>query len=49
MANLLQLKKDGVNIIDPAKGDLACGYQGTGRLAEVEDILKAILGEDDPD
>ena len=43
--NLLQLKDDGVNIIEPAKGELACGYQGIGRLAELEDILEAILGE----
>ena len=43
--NLIQLRKDGVSFIDPAEGDLACGYQGTGRLAEVTDILKKILGE----
>lgn len=42
--NLVRLKEDGVNFIDPAEGDLACGYQGTGRLADVEDILKACLG-----
>ena len=43
--NLLQLKDDDVNVIEPAKGELACGYQGIGRLAELEDILEAILGE----
>ena len=42
--NLLKLKDDGVNIIEPANGELACGYQGIGRLAELEDILEAILG-----
>ncbi|MDB4438437.1 phosphopantothenoylcysteine decarboxylase [bacterium] len=42
--NLARLKEDGVNFIDPADGDLACGYQGTGRLAEVQTILAAILG-----
>ena len=47
--NLLQLRDDGVNVIDPAKGELACGYQGIGRLAELEDILEAILGENDLD
>jgi phosphopantothenoylcysteine decarboxylase len=41
--NLKQLKKDGVQFIDPAEGDLACGYQGVGRLAELDDILKACL------
>ena len=40
--NLAQLKEDGVRFIDPAEGDLACGYQGTGRLAEIEDILDAV-------
>ncbi len=43
--NLAQLKEDGVRFVDPAEGDLACGYQGTGRLAEIADILKEILGE----
>jgi len=42
---LAQLIKDGVTFIDPAEGDLACGYQGTGRLAEIEIILKACLGD----
>lgn len=40
--NLTQLKEDGIQFIDPAEGDLACGYQGTGRLAELEDILSAV-------
>lgn len=39
--NLATLKSDGVHFIDPATGDLACGYQGSGRLAEVPDILEA--------
>ena len=43
--NLAQLKEDGVTFIAPASGDLACGYQGVGRLAEVADILKGCLGE----
>lgn len=43
--NLKQLKEDGVNFIDPAEGDLACGYQGIGRLAEIESILAALPGE----
>ena len=40
--NIAQLKTDGCHFIDPAKGDLACGYQGVGRLADVTDILKAV-------
>lgn len=40
--NISQLKEDGCHFIEPATGDLACGYQGVGRLAEVTDILAAI-------
>ena len=40
--NLQTLKDDGVRFIDPASGDLACGYQGTGRLADLDDILTAV-------
>ena len=40
--NLARLKEDGCQFIDPAEGDLACGYQGIGRLAAVEDILQAV-------
>lgn len=39
--NVHQLKADGCQFIDPASGDLACGYQGVGRLADVTDILAA--------
>ena len=34
-------KDDGCHIVQPAEGDLACGYQGVGRLAEVDAILSA--------
>jgi phosphopantothenoylcysteine decarboxylase len=37
--NVAQLKQDGCHFIDPAEGDLACGYEGIGRLAPVEEIL----------
>ncbi len=40
--NVEQLKADGCHLIDPASGDLACGYQGVGRLADVADILEAV-------
>jgi phosphopantothenoylcysteine decarboxylase/phosphopantothenoylcysteine decarboxylase/phosphopantothenate--cysteine ligase len=40
--NVDTLKSDGVHFIDPATGDLACGYQGIGRLATIEDILAAV-------
>jgi phosphopantothenoylcysteine decarboxylase/phosphopantothenoylcysteine decarboxylase/phosphopantothenate--cysteine ligase len=40
--NVAQLKQDGCHFIDPAEGDLACGYEGIGRLAPVEEILARI-------
>ena len=40
--NLDQLRRDGIEIIPPGAGDLACGEVGAGRLAEVPDILNAI-------
>jgi phosphopantothenoylcysteine decarboxylase / phosphopantothenate---cysteine ligase len=32
--NLARLKSRGVTIIDPAEGELACGYEGKGRLPD---------------
>ena len=40
--NVQQLKKDGVEIIDPADGWLSCRQVGAGRMAEPELILAAI-------
>ncbi|MCP5545577.1 MAG: phosphopantothenoylcysteine decarboxylase [Akkermansiaceae bacterium] len=40
--NVEILKQDGCRFIDPDTGDLACGYQGVGRLAPVEQILAAV-------
>ena len=40
--NVVQLAADGCHFVGPAEGDLACGYQGIGRLAPVEEILAAI-------
>lgn len=40
--NVAQLKADGCEFIDPDTGDLACGYQGVGRLAPVETILAKV-------
>ena len=37
--NIAQLTADGCHFIGPAEGDLACGYEGIGRLAPVEEIL----------
>jgi phosphopantothenoylcysteine decarboxylase/phosphopantothenoylcysteine decarboxylase/phosphopantothenate--cysteine ligase len=41
--NVEVLKNDGCHIIGPASGDLACGYQGPGRMAEPEEIIQSIL------
>lgn len=35
------LTKRGVHFADPQSGDLACGYQGIGRLAEPATIVEA--------
>ncbi len=40
--NLAQLTTDGCAFIGPAEGELACGYEGIGRLAPVEEILARI-------
>lgn len=42
--NVARLAADGCQFIDPAEGDLACGYEGVGRLAAVEEILARIAG-----
>ncbi len=40
--NIAQLKSDGVRVVDPAEGEMACGEFGPGRLPEPEDIVDAI-------
>ncbi|MEO8617183.1 MAG: flavoprotein [Luteolibacter sp.] len=40
--NLAQLTADGCHFVGPAEGGLACGYEGPGRLAPVEEILAKI-------
>jgi phosphopantothenoylcysteine decarboxylase/phosphopantothenate--cysteine ligase len=41
--NCAKLKKHGVKFVEPAKGKLACGVVGVGHLAEIDDIIKAVL------
>ncbi|MCA8928150.1 MAG: bifunctional phosphopantothenoylcysteine decarboxylase/phosphopantothenate--cysteine ligase CoaBC [Alphaproteobacteria bacterium] len=43
-ANMLTLEARGVLRVGPGAGNLACGEIGTGRLAEVMDIVAAIEG-----
>ena len=40
--NLAQLLADGVQIVGPDEGEMACGEYGPGRMAEPEAILAAI-------
>ncbi len=40
--NLAQLQADGVKIIDPAEGEMACGEFGPGRLPEPQDIMDSL-------
>src|SRR4051794_6501474 len=37
--NVAQIKADGVRVIDPAEGEMACGEFGPGRLPEPQDIM----------
>ena len=42
--NVARLLADGCQFVGPAEGDLACGYEGLGRLAPVDEILTRITG-----
>jgi len=41
--NLAQLRADGVTIVEPDAGEMACGTVGPGRLSEPEQIVNAAL------
>ncbi|WP_029521196.1 bifunctional phosphopantothenoylcysteine decarboxylase/phosphopantothenate--cysteine ligase CoaBC [Persephonella sp. IF05-L8] len=41
--NLKQLKEWGNIVINPAEGELACGEEGEGKLAEIEDIVVGVM------
>lgn len=41
--NLRLLRERDVLFVDPQEGELACGYEGVGRLATVESIVAAVL------
>ena len=40
--NLATLQGDGVRVVGPASGDMACGEYGPGRLSEVPEIVAAV-------
>lgn len=41
--NVMRLRNDGVHIIEPDAGEMACGTVGPGRLSEPERIVEAAL------
>jgi phosphopantothenoylcysteine decarboxylase/phosphopantothenate--cysteine ligase len=41
--NLARLRARGTQIVGPAVGSLACGYEGAGRLADPEDIVAEVM------
>src|SRR6187431_1500803 len=41
--NVEQLKKDGVHFVEPVAGELACKTVGTGKLEDVENIVRQAL------
>ena len=42
-ANLEILRRRGVHQVGPGKGELACGEEGAGRMAEVAEIVSAVV------
>jgi phosphopantothenoylcysteine decarboxylase/phosphopantothenate--cysteine ligase len=43
--NVAQLKADGVTVIDPNEGEMACGEYGPGRLPEPQAIMDLLAAE----
>ncbi len=41
--NIRTLRRLGYHFIGPTVGSLACGYEALGHLADVEDIVRAVL------
>jgi phosphopantothenoylcysteine decarboxylase / phosphopantothenate---cysteine ligase len=39
-SNIDKLKENGFQVMEPGSGDLACGWQGKGRLPAIEDIVE---------
>ena len=40
--NLAQLRADGIGLVGPEEGDMACGEFGPGRMSEPDDIAAAV-------
>ena len=47
-SNLQILRERGVHIVAPGSGYLACGMTGSGRLADLDAIVSAVLAQLDP-
>jgi phosphopantothenoylcysteine decarboxylase/phosphopantothenate--cysteine ligase len=45
MRNVARLRADGVTILEPDEGEMACGEYGPGRLPEPEAILAAVAAK----
>lgn len=43
--NVAKLRKRGFHIVEPAVGILACGYEGVGRLADIQSIKNEVLNQ----
>ena len=43
--NLETLKGRGVEIVEPVVGELACGYEGIGKLAPLETIAECVVSK----
>ncbi|HZG09171.1 MAG TPA: bifunctional phosphopantothenoylcysteine decarboxylase/phosphopantothenate--cysteine ligase CoaBC [Allosphingosinicella sp.] len=43
--NVAQLRRDGITVLEPDEGEMACGEYGPGRLPEPEAILAAIAAQ----
>ena len=41
-ANVRKLRGIGYHFVEPTHGELACGWVGLGRLAEIDDILESV-------
>ena len=41
--NVVQLKADGVHVLDVGQGDQACGETGDGRMLEADEILQELI------
>ena len=43
--NIATLLSDGIKVVGPAKGDMACGETGPGRMVEPDQLLQAVTAQ----